>query len=135
MDFEIPANESIKTALAKSDKNNCLRYSYFYSEVQNYSRKDARSMSMNLYDAMQEPWQSIPDINTASQDILYVAKHAVWFYIERELADVLDESIEEFDKFLEANRKMNENGRKIYDDIISLWNDRAELSQSHVSKH
>ena len=114
---------SMKVALEKSNTRNCLRFSYFYSEVQHHSRKNAVAMTNKLYDAMMEAWESLPDVEAVPRNILHVAKHVTWNYLERE-GEVVVELMLEFDKFMEAERKLNKKARVLYDDILNVWNDR-----------
>ena len=126
MDLEIPPDVSIKKALEMSHTKNCIRYSYYFSENQHHSKEDAIGMSKKLYATIMEPWQSIPDVEAMPQDILYVAKHAVWQHMERARDEMVDGVPDDFNDLLSMYKKINENGRKLYDDILAFWNNRPE---------
>ena len=122
MEPRVPRNKSIKTALIETNLKNSLRYSKHYKEFHKYTVDQTTEVMERILKAMITPWESIPDVDTTPQNILFVANNAAWNSMERELTDdMYKKTIDDLDKFVEWHKTINEKGRQLYDDIIALW--------------
>ena len=123
MPFNLPPEMTIKDALTKSNKMNCLRYACHCVDSGSVSRNGSSMLANRLYEAMMGPWKSLPDLEAVPRDVLHVAKHVALEYLERDARRAYS-MIDDADGFVDRHMESNQEARRIYDDVVNSWNDR-----------
>ena len=124
---EVPMREYVAAALRKT----CAGLMTFYVE-NGATQKAAFDNTNRIYEAVLEPWKSLPATEEAPRDVLYVAKNVANRYYNREVAKhagLLHDCV----KYAEAAKAVSGSARRVYDDIISLWSGRPSGSMMLAS--
>ena len=101
------------------------RSAYSYVEQKNLPQKEAFEKANEIYKALTKPWESLPDVETAPNDILYVAKNTAHNFFERDGSfDAAWHLMYEGKDCLAAYEKASQRSRDLYDDILKVWYDR-----------
>ena len=116
---------SAKEFAKEGFKRTCMRIAYSYVEQKKLPQKEAHEKADEIYKALTKPWESLPDVETAPNDILYVAKNAAQNFFERDGAFDAAWNLMYYDKdCLAAYEKASQRSRDLYDDILKVWYDR-----------